>query len=103
MLDTVYKYHSLLENLNTLIDKSQYKKQHFFNELGLSRATFYNKLKKRSFSIPEMFKIGAILFPEEVKAFEIKQALERSRIQSKQGEVKQHSVVIEDARKRVNS
>lgn len=69
---------------------------------SVSRATFYNKLKKHSFSVSEMVKLSALLFPEDVKAMEIKQALERSREDSAAGRVLEHKSVIADARKRVS-
>ncbi len=101
MLDIVYGYQNLLDNLGSVIDESNYKKEHFYKELGLSRATFYNKLKKRSFSISEMLKLGNILFPEEAKAFEIKKALARSRKDSKKGRIRSHVDVMTDARKKI--
>ncbi|MEC4266354.1 hypothetical protein VOP03_13435 [Muricauda sp. SYSU M84420] len=92
----------MLENLNTYIEESKFKKEHIIKELGVSRATFYNKLKKNSFSVSEMVKLSALLFPEDVKAMEIKQALERSREDSAAGRVLEHKSVIADARKRVS-
>lgn len=102
MLDIVLNYKNLLENLNTYIEESKFKKEHIIKELGVSRATFYNKLRKRSFSVSEMVKLSALLFPEDVKAMEIKQALERSREDSAAGRVLEHKSVIADARKRVS-
>ncbi|MEC3966509.1 hypothetical protein [Flagellimonas halotolerans] len=102
MLDIVLNYKNLLENLNTYIEESKFKKEHIIKELGVSRATFYNKLKKNSFSVSEMVKLSALLFPEDVKAMEIKQALERSREDSAAGRVLEHKSVIADARKRVS-
>ena len=101
MLDIIYRYQNLLENLGTLIDQSPFKKEYLINELQLSRATFYNKLKKRSFTIAEMLKLSTILFPEEAKSFEIKQALERSRADSNDGRTREHADVIKDARNRI--
>ncbi len=101
MLDIVYRYQNLLENLSTLIDQSPFKKEYLINELQLSRATFYNKLKKRSFTIGEMMKLSIILFPEEAKSFEIKQALERSRADSSAGRVREHADVIKNTMNRI--
>ncbi len=102
MLDVVLNYKTLLENLHIYIEESKFKKEHIIKELGVSRATFYNKLKKRSFSIPEMVKLSTLLFPEDAKAFEIKQALERSRKDSAAGRVLKHESVMSDARKRIS-
>lgn len=102
MLDIVLNYKNLQENLNKYIEESIYKKEHLIKELGISRATFYNKLKKRSFSVPEMVTLSTLLFPEDAKAFEIKQALERSRKDSAAGRVLEHKSVITNARKRIS-
>lgn len=102
MLDVVLSYKNLLEGLDKYIEESKYKKEHLIEELGVSRATFYNKLKKRSFSVAEMIKLSSLLFPEEAKAIEIKQALERSRSDSEAGRVKNHSSIIQNARKRLS-
>ena len=101
MLDIIYNYQNLLKNLGALIEESRFKKEYLINELGLSRATFYNKLKKRRFTISEMLKLSAILFPEEAVAFEIKQALERSRADSSAGRIREHADVIKEARNRI--
>jgi len=102
MLDIVYNYQTLLDNLGSYIEESKFKKEYFFEELDVSRATFYNKLKKKSFSITEMLKLSIILFPEDAKAFEIKQGLERSRQDSLAGRVKEHGTVMSEVRKRLN-
>lgn len=101
MLEIVVNYQHLLDNLETYISESKFKKEYLISELSISRATFYNKLKKKSFTVPEMIKISSLLFPEEAEAYEIKQALEKSRIQSKNGDVKSHDAVIANARKRI--
>ena len=101
MLDIVLEYKSLLENLHQYIEDSKYKKEHIINELGISRSTFYNKLKKRIFSIPEMITLSSLLFPEDTKALEIKNALERSRKDSDACRVLEHESVIAAARKKI--
>lgn len=101
MLDIVYSYQTLLDNLGSYIEESKFKKEYFFEELGVSRATFYNKLKKRSFSITEMLKLSTILFPEDAKAFEIKQGLKRSKQDSLAGRVKEHDTIMSEVRERL--
>ncbi len=101
MLDVIYNYQNLLSNLSVFIDQSPFKKEYFMKSLNLSRATFYNKLRKQSFSIPELLKLSTILFPEDTKAYEIKQALTKSREDSISGRVKNHDIVIKAARLRL--
>ncbi len=101
MLDIVLEYKGLLENIDRYIEESRFKKEYLIEELGVSRATFYNKLRKRSFSVSEMITLSSLLFPEEAKAAEIKRALDRSRNDSEMGRVTEHSSVMDRARKRL--
>lgn len=101
MLDIVCRYRDLMDNIESYIEQSKYKKEYLISELGVSRATFYNKLKKKSFSISEMLELSTILFPEEAKAYEIKLALERSRKDSLEGRTKDHKDIMGNARKRL--
>lgn len=103
MLDIVYKYQSLLENIASYIDDSKFKKEYLIEQLGVSRATFYNKVKKRNFTIDDMVILSNILFPEEAKAFEIKEALRASREDSKKGRIRNHKDVMGDVRKKLHA
>lgn len=85
MLEIVYGYQNLLENIDTYIDNSKFKKEFFIEQLGVSRATFYNKVKKKNFTIDKMVILSNILFPKEDKAFEIREVLMVSRKDSKKG------------------
>jgi len=103
MLDIVYRYQNLLENIDSYIDESKFKKEYLIEQLGVSRATFYNKVKKKNFTIDEMVILSNILFPEEAKAFEIKEALRASREDSKNGRTRDHEDVMEDVRKKLRA
>lgn len=103
MLDIVYGYQSLLDNIDTYIEESKFKKDYLIEELGVSRATFYNKVKKKNFTIDEMVILSQILFPEEAKAFDIKEALRSSREDSKNGRIRNHKDVMGDVRKKLRA
>jgi len=103
MLEIVYGYQNLLENIDAYIDDSKFKKEYLIQQLGVSRATFYNKVKKKNFTIDEMVILSNILFPEEAKAFEIREALRTSREDSKNGRTKNHKDVMEDVRKKLRA
>jgi hypothetical protein len=103
MLEIVYGYQNLLKEIDAHIDDSKFKKEYLIEQLGISRATFYNKVKKKNFTIDEMVILGNILFPEEAKAFEIREALRASREDSKNGRTKDHKDVMEDVRKKLRA
>lgn len=103
MLDIVYKYQNLLDNIDTYIEKSKFKKDHLIERLGVSRATFYNKVRKKSFTIDEMVILSTLLFPEEAKAFEIKEALKESRKDSQLGRTQSHEKVMANVRQKLRA
>lgn len=103
MLDIVYSYQNLLNNLSFYIEASKFKKDYLIKELGVSRATFYNKVKKKNFTTDEMVILSRILFPEEAKAFEIKEALRESREDSRKGRTSNHNDVMADMRKKLGT
>jgi hypothetical protein len=103
MLDLVYGYQNLLDNIATYIEDSKFKKDYLIEKLGVSRATFYNKIKRKNFTIDEMVILVTLLFPEEAKAFEIKEALRFSREDSKAGKVRDHDKVMADVRKKLRA
>jgi len=103
MLDIVFKYQNLLANIDGYIEDSKFKKEYLIERLGVSRATFYNKVKKKSFTIDEMVVLSTVLFPEEAKAFEIKEALRESREDSKAGKTRGHKDVMADVRNKLRT
>ncbi len=103
MLDIIFGYQNLLDNIDTHIEASKFKKEYLIEQLGVSRATFYNKIKKKNFTIDEMVVLSTILFPEEAKAFEIKEALRESREDSMTGRTRTHKSVLSDVRIKLRS
>ena len=103
MLDTIYNYMDLLKNIDNHISESRYKKEYVIAHLGISRATYYNKVRNNSFTPLEMISLVKLLFPEEAKSFEIRQSLKQSREDSKQGKTLTHSEVMNDVRNKLCS
>ena len=103
MLDIIYQYKALLDNIDSMISESRFKKEYVIEQLHISRASYYNKAKKKSFSIPEMITLISLLFPEEAKAYEIQQALQNSRKESAAGNTICHSDVMNDLRSKINA
>lgn len=101
MLYEIYQYQEVLNTLEERIKKSRYKKEYLINALDISRATFYKKLKQKSFSTSELILLGKILSPEEDQALEIKKALKRSAADLKAGQTISHNEVINQAYKRL--
>jgi predicted XRE-type DNA-binding protein len=103
MIDIIYQYKALLDNIDSMISESRFKKEYVIEQLGISRASYYNKVKKKSFSIAEMITLITLLFPEEAKAYEIQQALKNSRKESAAGTARCHNDVMNDLRSKLQA
>jgi len=64
-LDIVYEYKNILENIETIINKSPYKKEYLIEKLGISRVTYYNKLRNKTFTIDEVKTLSELILPEQ--------------------------------------
>jgi hypothetical protein len=67
MQHIVTNYEILLGNIDVLIKHSNYKVDFLIKSLGLSRATFYQKRKKHTFTVPEMKKLLTYIDNEELE------------------------------------
>ena len=97
MLYEIYQYQKIIDSLEERINKSKFKKAYLIEVLGISKATFYNKIRNKSFSTSELIQLGKLLAPEEAQALEIKTALQRSEADFEAGNVQDHTTVMRDA------
>ncbi|MGY0407760.1 MAG: hypothetical protein ACWIPJ_05320 [Polaribacter sp.] len=95
MIETVEKYNNYLESIPVLIKKSYYKAEYFIQNLNLSEATYYRKLRENAFTFNEVTVLTKLLFPEEV----ILKHLRKSEEDIKQGRIITH----EEAKSRLKS
>jgi len=85
MIQEVYKYKTILESLEDLINKSPYKKGYIIKEVGITAPTFYRKLKNLSFSVEEVIALLKVINPKEFYKQELLESLEASRKELEQG------------------
>ena len=67
------------EELAERIAESPYKKEYIIQQTNNSPATFYRKLKNKSFSPDELLGLAKILVPEEYYRWEFEKELEAAR------------------------
>lgn len=79
MIEIVENYEKYIESLPELINKSYYKAEFFMQKLGLKHATYYRKLKSKTFTHQEVKLITKLLFPEEILIEELKKGEEDIR------------------------
>jgi hypothetical protein len=73
MIEIVENYENYINDLPELINKSYYKAEFFMQKLGLKHATYYRKLKSKTFTHQEVKLITKLLFPEDM----LKQELQK--------------------------
>lgn len=76
MIEIVQNYENYIDSLPNLIGKSYYKAEFFMQKLGLKHATYYRKLKSKSFTHKEVKLITTLLFPEEIFIRELQKSEE---------------------------
>lgn len=65
MYSEVQNYRLFINDLPNRIKKSSFKASGIIKKTGIPKASFYQKLKKNSFSLNEVEKIGQLLYLEE--------------------------------------
>jgi len=96
MIQVVKEFQNYALNIGDFIDKSNYKTKYFVETLGLSKPTFYRKLREHTFTINEIGKISEILFPKEAYLYEIKEDLRQANLDIKKGRVVDHDEVMKN-------
>ncbi|MCV9927648.1 hypothetical protein OIU83_08305 [Flavobacterium sp. LS1R49] len=76
MIEIVENYENYINNLPDLIGKSYYKAEFFMQKLGLKHATYYRKLKSKSFTNQEVKLLTTLLFPQEILMLELQKSEE---------------------------
>ncbi len=100
MVREVLQYIDIQQNLRTTLQQSPYKMEHFIRVLGMNAATFYRKLKNKTFNENEILKIVTVLKPKEAIFIELEESLERGYQQSLRGEGRPHEQVLSELRKK---
>ena len=79
MIQEIINFKRVGEELAERIAQSPYKKEYIIQQTNNSPATFYRKLKNRSFSPDELLSLAKILVPEEFYRWEFEKELEAAR------------------------
>ena len=65
MIDLIREYKNHLDNIPNLIEKSDYKTSYFLKHLNLKPATYYRKLRLKSFTTSEIEILTKLLRPKK--------------------------------------
>ena len=79
MIQEILNFKRVGEELAERIAESPYKKEYIIQQTNNSPATFYRKLKNKSFSPDELLGLAKILVPEEYYRWEFEKELEAAR------------------------
>lgn len=95
MLQLVSDYANYIKKLPELIRESPYKTAYIIEKLQLPKATYYRKLKEKSFSVEEVEKLTKILNPKEAYLNEMKETLATSREEIQIGKFTEYEKLME--------
>lgn len=79
MIHLVDEYSDYIDNLQKHIKNSPFKTSFFLEKLEIPKASFYRKLREKTFTVGEVQRITHILFPKESYKEELLKSLEQGR------------------------
>jgi predicted transcriptional regulator len=85
MIQAIFETKDLLNNVEKHIASSQYKVEYIIKKLGITKATYYKKIRERRFDIDELMRIFSIIYPMEYESVYIGRMLEEAISQAKEG------------------
>lgn len=94
MIQEIIAYKNIVENIESLIDKSTYKRNYIIEKVGISSPTFYRKLKSHSFTPDEMLSIAKILSPEENFKIQLKADIAQGKLDYINGDYITHEEML---------
>lgn len=99
MIAEIITYKNIVNNLETLMNDSPYKKNYIIEKVGIPSPTFYRKLKTQTFTPDEMLSIAKILSPEENFKMELKADIELAKQEYKEGKFFTHEEMLLEFKK----
>ncbi|MGO3181717.1 MAG: hypothetical protein ACTIJ9_02690 [Aequorivita sp.] len=100
MIKIVAEYSKYIEELPELLKESPFKTSHFIEKLELPKATYYRKLKDKSFTVEEVEKLTEILFPNEAYLAEMDDPVADSRKKIHNVKRKQYDKLMDQVKKK---
>ncbi len=85
MIQAIFETKDLLNDIGKHIANSHYKVEYIVKELGVTKTTYYKKLKEKRFDINELIKIFSLIYPAEYESVYIGRVLKESMEQAKNG------------------
>lgn len=102
MIQEIITYKNIVKNIESLINKSPFKKSYIIEKAGIPTPTFYRKLKTQTFTPDEVLSIAKVLSPEENFRLELKAEIEQAKREYKEGNFITHEeMLLELKRKKI--
>ncbi|SHG11766.1 hypothetical protein [Flavobacterium johnsoniae] len=100
MIQEIIAYKNIVDNIESLMDKSPYKKNYIIEKVGIPSPTFYRKLKTQSFTPDEVLSIAKILSPEEDFKMRLKAEIENAKREYEEGNFMTHEEMLLELKKK---
>ena len=100
MIQLVKEFQNYALNIGKYMKESNYKTKYFIEILGLSKPTFYRKLREHTFTVDEIGKISEVLFPKEAYLFQIQEDLKLAKADIIKGRVVDHDTVMKELKEK---
>ena len=101
MIRIVKEYQKLIDKLPQLLEDTPYKTQYIISEIGVTKPTFYRKLKQGSWTPTEVIKLLKFINPEEYYRYEFEQELNQAEDDLQNGDIVSNEIALKRIKKRL--
>lgn len=73
MIQEVLNYQKIIERVPAMLEQTQYKSKYIIEELGITKPTFYRKLRSGTWTPEEVIMLTRFIEPEEYYRYQFEQ------------------------------
>jgi hypothetical protein len=101
MIQLVKDYQALVEKIPQLLAETHYKTGYIISELGITKPTFYRKLRKGTWTTDEVMKLIQFVNPKAYYIYQFERELELAEKDLENGDIVENAKALDTIQKRL--
>lgn len=101
MIQEVVNYQKVLEKLPILLEETHFKSKYIIEELGITKPTYYKKLKYGTWTPSEVIKLAKYIEPEQYYRYQFEQEALVAEGELEKGELISNELALKTIKDRI--
>lgn len=101
MIQEVVNYQKVLDRLPVLLEETHFKSKYIIEELGITKPTFYRKLKNGSWTPNEVIQLAKYIEPEQYYRYQFEQEALVAEGELEKGELISNELALKTIKDRI--